>query len=238
MGALEDINEMRSRGVSDEEITKNLQEKGTSPKEINDAFSNSQIQTAVSNENLDTPTYDELQSQNFQAPSPKNYTPKTQELSNEESYYPQNQEQEFYQGAPTQEDFGSYQAQGFDTDTIIEISEQVFLEKIQKIQKQVEELSEFKVLSESRIESLLERTKKMESLMDRLQIAILGKIDSYGDNLEGIKKEMSMMQDSFGKIIPKVMERVKNSKSIPKIPIKKSSGDETLSKLKKISKKK
>ena len=38
--------------------------------------------------------------------------------------------------------------------------------------------------------------------MDKLQLAILNKIGSYGKTLESIKKEMSMMQDSFGKALP------------------------------------
>jgi len=240
MGVLEDIMQMKNEGLSDNEIMKDLQEKGISPRAINDAFNQMQIKDAVSEESSDLVDND-YKKQEFLPQGPG----KTQEISDEESYYPQ--DQEYYQGAPQQEEFESYQNQGFDTDTIIEVSEQVFMEKIQKIQKQVEEISEFKTLSEARIENLQERTKKIESLMDRLQIAILEKIASYGDNLEGIKKEMSMMQDSFGKMIPRyekeeqVFESPKKEQEISKAKKqskKKSSKDDTFSKLRRISKKK
>jgi len=48
---------------------------------------------------------------------------------------------------------------------------------------------------------LSERLKKIETTMDKLQIAILEKVGSYGQNLDGIRKEMSMMQDSFSKMV-------------------------------------
>jgi hypothetical protein len=51
------------------------------------------------------------------------------------------------------------------------------------------------------MENISDRLKKIETIIDKLQIAILEKVGSYGKNLEGIKKEMSMMQDSFSKMI-------------------------------------
>jgi hypothetical protein len=36
-----------------------------------------------------------------------------------------------------------------------------------------------------------------------LQLAILDKVGSYGDNLEQIKKEMSIVEDSLRKVIDK-----------------------------------
>ena len=42
--------------------------------------------------------------------------------------------------------------------------------------------------------------KRIESIIDKLQSSILEKVGSYGSNLDSIKKEMSMMQDSFGRI--------------------------------------
>jgi len=49
------------------------------------------------------------------------------------------------------------------------------------------------------MEHLNERLKRIETIIDRLQASILEKIGSYGSNLDSIKKEMSMMQDSFSK---------------------------------------
>ena len=43
MGVLEQITQMKNQGIPDQEIVSNLQEQGVSPREINDALSQSQI---------------------------------------------------------------------------------------------------------------------------------------------------------------------------------------------------
>ena len=198
MTILEQVSEMKNQGISEEEIIKKLQDLGASPKAINDALDQEKIKKAVSNEE--------------EYGMPSSQTPKmqrsvnNQEIPNDQMYYPQ-QEEEY-----SPQDYSQYQenstyTQGFDTNTIIEISEQVFSEKIQKIQKLVDECSEFKTLTETKIENISLRVKRIESISDKLQTAILEKIGSYGSNLESIKKEMSMMQDSFGKMINPLAER-------------------------------
>lgn len=197
MTILEEITQMKNQGKGDKEIVESLKEKGVSPKEINDALDQADIKSAVSKEpqggvqeqNVYNPqapsqeyeqTYDPNQPQEQETPPPQN-----QETYQQEGYYPQ-------EGAE------SY-SQGIDTDTIMEISEHVFIEKIKDIQKQVEMMNEFKNLNQSKVENIDERLKRIETTIDKLQSAILEKIGEYGNNLESIKKEMSMMQDSFGK---------------------------------------
>jgi len=234
MGVLEEITQMKSQGMPDEEIVKKLQDQGVAPKAINDAFNQAQIKKAISNEGGGSEESQEFEG--FPAGQPQGqegvYTPKAQEISETGMYSPQPQEQqeEYYQGSP-QGDVYEYPQTGVDTNTVIEISEQVFFEKIQKIQKQIEEFSEFKTLTESRVENLSERIKKIESIIDNLQVKILEKIGGYGSNLESIKKEMSMMQNSFGKIAENVAENTKKAQKTTK-------KDETFSNLKKISRKK
>jgi uncharacterized phage infection (PIP) family protein YhgE len=146
------------------------------------------------------------------APSqPPEYTP--QEYSPQQAPYPQqvenNNYQQQYAAAPqdyyppqySNQNYNEYSSAQTSTDTIIEIADQIFSEKIKKIQKQVEDDSEINTLLQSKVENISERLKKIENLIDKLQLAILEKVGSYGQNLEGIKKEMSMMQDSFSKMI-------------------------------------
>ncbi|MBM3228299.1 hypothetical protein FJZ20_00200 [Candidatus Pacearchaeota archaeon] len=94
----------------------------------------------------------------------------------------------------------SYSSAG-DIDTIIEVAERVFFEKIKPIQKQLEGLNELKALTQTKVDSISDRLRKIESSIDRLQAEILEKVGSYGGGLDSIKKEMGMMQDSFGKIV-------------------------------------
>jgi hypothetical protein len=245
MGILEQVTTLKNQGLSEEEIISQMQEKGMSPKMINDALNQSKIKSAISpGEDLEASQIgrDSLMreeenrmrniEQGLAPPSPTGrqpmYSPKTKEVSEKEMYAPPQQEfytpqpqQEIYTPSPGQEYYAPqpqqeyYPQEGYeyapaetsDTDTLIEISEQVFSEKIKKLQKQVDEMSEFKNLAQTKIDHLAERLKKIETSLDRLQAAILEKVGSYGSGLDSIKKEMAMMQGSFGKMVNKIADK-------------------------------
>ncbi len=206
MGALEEINQLRGQGMPDEIIIRRLKEDGFSPRDINDGFNQAQIKKAISDE-PQPPVNEEAQ---------QAYAPQEGSETQGDVYYPQPQADYTpqYAGQGGQEEY--YSGGGFDTSTIIEISEQVFSEKIQKIQNGIDELSEFKKISESRLEHLNERLRKIEMMIDNLQLSILQKVGSYGGNLDNIKKEMGMMQDSFRKMVAPVAERYAERKYKPK----------------------
>lgn len=213
MGILEQVMQMQKEGASEEQIISNLREQGISPKEINDALGQSQIKGAISNSEGMEKSLMPSQEAQAQIPVPTSingkpkggfYTPKTHEAPQEEYYQEPSQEQypqNFYQ--PEEAAQYNYAASDFSADTIIEVSEQVFSEKIKKFQKQFSELKEFKILTESKLDNAVERLKKVENTIDKLQMAILDKIGSYGHNLESIKKEMSMIEDSFSQVVSK-----------------------------------
>ena len=189
MGVLDQVTELRNQGMGDDEIIQTLQEKGIPPKLINDALNNEQIKKAVSDE--------------YQPPTPSEQTeeqPAPQENHQDQVYSPQAPQQQEYYSPQDYQQPGYEQQQGFDSSTIIEIAEQVFAERMQKTQRQIDQMMEFRSITEGKMESISERLKRIEMTMDKLQIAILEKVGSYGSNLESIKKEMSMMQDTFGKV--------------------------------------
>jgi len=196
MGALEEFTQMREQGIPDSEIINSLR-KRFSPKEINDAISQAQIKNAVSKEDNEfaPPTPDENYQQNepriIEADYPQQdlYSPQPQQ-----EYAPQEQSNSYNDYAPSS-----------GTDTMIEVAEQVYFQKIQKLQKQVDALTEFKTLAGTKIEIISDRLKRIESTIDEMQTAILEKVGSYGGTLQSIKKEMSMMQDSFSKVVDKAI---------------------------------
>ncbi len=203
MGILEDITQMKGQGISDQEIIQNLQNQGISPQAINDAMSQAEIKNAVGNEEQ----YQE------QGQYGGEYAPQDQGGYDQggQEYYPQDQ------GGYDQ----GYDTGGMDTSKMIEIAEQVFSEKIGKIQSQVRELSEFKTLMESKVEHLTDRTKRVETIMDKTQMAILDKVGSYGKNLSNVKKELDMVQDSFGKMVPHLAAKAQHHQAAKKTPVKK-----------------
>ncbi|MCK5044000.1 hypothetical protein KAR52_03305 [Candidatus Pacearchaeota archaeon] len=207
MGILEKITQMKKQGVGDEEIVGTLQQGGISPKEINEALSQSQIKSAVGGPQKTEEMESSIMEQTPPSPQPtqEGYAPKTQEISEQEMYAPQSEyaQQEYY----PEEGYEDYSQEGTNTDTMIEIAEQVFSEKMKKITKQLADLNEFKTLAQVKIENSVERLKRIETIIDKLQISIIEKVGSYGQNLNSIKKEMSMMQDSFGKVVNQAVRK-------------------------------
>mgnify|MGYP001615734337 CR=1 FL=1 len=190
MGALEQVTQMRRENKSDEEIISALRNQGISPRDINDALNHAQIKSAVS----------DIMGEDMQAPSPNG-----EEQYENQNYgsYPQNaQQNQVYTPQPQQ----AYYPQQNNTDTIVEVASQVFEEKISDVVKKVDSTEEFKTLTKAKLEHMDERLKRVEAIIDRLQSAILEKIGAYGSNIESIKKEMSMMQDSFGKALGSVVD--------------------------------
>lgn len=205
MSVLEQVSQMKSQGLQESEIITQLRDQGASPRQINDALNQSKIKEAVGGEAPQAPmpmpeeqTSEATHVPQTQEEGQQNYTPQPQE-----PYAPQSQEeyippQEIYQ----QQDYAYPQQEGYGTDTIIDVAEQVFAEKIKKIEKQINTLRETQNILATQVEHSTEKLKRIDSMLDKLQIAILEKIGSYGNNLETIKKEMTMIENSFTKIIP------------------------------------
>lgn len=221
MGVLEQVTTMKSQGKSDSEIIKDLQEQGIPPKMIQEAMDQAQIKDIVTKKEMDDMQQSIMnRQQSNQQETYEEYVPEPQAMQQAPApmpeYYNQgqyaSQDQYAYQPEYTQ-DYPQDQQQYYgytgttDTGTLIEIAEQVFSDKIKKIEKQVESLNEFKVLTETRLNTTEERLKRIEAMIDKLQISILEKIGSYGQNLDSIKKEMSMMQDSFAKVVNPVLDK-------------------------------
>jgi len=171
------------------------------------------------------PKYQNFYSPNPQYPQYEEYqnSPDQQTYSQEENFdetqnipYPQ-EEQNYYNNEGYEqpqdyplETYPSYQNdnlnrdnQNVNTDNIIEIANQIFSEKVKKIQNENDSfLNELNILK-SKVTLMDERLRKIESIIEKLQLTILEKVGSYGQNLESIKKEMNLMQNSFSKFISK-----------------------------------
>ncbi len=230
MGALEKVKALKRQGLPDQEITNQLQQQGVSPGEIADALSQAKIRNAIvesgeAEESIPQaePSYDQVGGENPYTPA--NQTPAAG-YAPEASYAPEAAYAPQTPGAPQEEYYsqqGEYEgyapSMNTDTDTMIEIAGQVFSEKMQKIQKQIEDMTEFRTIAQTNLLNLSERLKRMETMIDKLQISILDKVGSYGKSLATTKKEIAMVQDSFKKVINPVVNR--NSQIIRKAPTKK-----------------
>ncbi|MBS3084361.1 hypothetical protein J4411_00415 [Candidatus Pacearchaeota archaeon] len=220
------ILDLKRQGTPDYEIEMRLRNEGVSPMEINDAMNQSKIKEAVSGEGNyskkgmvpsimggseeeekrqeepeeeDTYTPSPAPSQNqtysdysAQEPGQSPYPPYYSDSSSEEEYYEETPSEENYENNP--------QNYPMNSETIIEVAEQVFFEKVKKIEEDLKKLKEFMTVSAPAIEDIDERLKRIEKNFDKMQIAILDRVGSFGKNIDSLKKEVEMVEDSFEKL--------------------------------------
>jgi len=88
MGILDDINNMKNQGMDEKEISNKLQEKGVSPKSIQEAFNQMKIKKAVSAESSGEEGMEPSIMKNSPRYEPSQavplYTPKTKEIEHQE----------------------------------------------------------------------------------------------------------------------------------------------------------
>ena len=211
--SLERAMQMKREGKSEPEIISALRQEGMNPMEISDTMNQLKIKQAVAQDSeMDGMTPSIMQNEEAPTESQEQYS------SNENTYSPQSPPA--YSPSPQPTFTPNYGAQdGYDsqyeygaqdgyapadysnsTDTIIEISEQVFAEKIKKIASEMRDFKEFKTIFETKVNDIDERLKRMEKNFDKMQLSILDKVGEYGKGLDYLKKELRMVEDSFEKM--------------------------------------
>ncbi len=204
MGILDQVIQMKTQGMSEEQIASSLVSQGISPRQVIDAINQSKIKNAV-NKEMEEGMQPSIVNQGENVP--------IQQL--EQNYSQQNYSDPYAQGGynypPQGQEIypqGGYDPNsGGDSNLMIELAEQVFSEKAKGIQKQLDELNELKTLMQVKLDSLESSVKRIESIIDKLQMSVLDKVGSYGQNLESIKKEMNMMQETFAKTLPSLAKK-------------------------------
>src|SRR3989344_146759 len=200
MTILDEIEKMQQKGMTEEEIQQKLIEQGLTPLQVNQTLEQARIKFLVSRNEQEIPTGQEFVSEEMQPSITE--TPETSEEQIPTQEQPSQEPQYIY---PTPQayypEYQPYQAE-LPTDMATEIAESIVEEKISKLKKEIGNISELKTTTERKIENIGSRLQRIEEIIDRLQATILGKIGSYGQSLGDIKKEMSLMQESFSKALP------------------------------------
>jgi len=225
MPLIQKVDEMKKKGLKDEEISQRLREEDIPPREIDEAMDQSIIKSAVFEDipNLEVQGPEEVNAEEAEKANPfAEYetempsAPKSNFNLPEEQYSPAQMQQPEMQQAQEQQ-YPEYEyappAQS-DSGLIAEIADQIITEKTEEIQKQLVGILQFKIESQAKISGIEERLKRIESIIDQLQISILKKIGGYGKNVLDLKKEMQATQDSFSKILNPLAEHIKELKKI------------------------
>jgi len=200
------VKEMEQQGLSEAEIAQSLEEQGFSPLEINQSLDQAKIKSAVNNESVDALTTSEMQPSLVETDETTEQMPIEQPQEETPQYiYPTPN----YPQSPTYQEYQPYSS----AETVTEIAESLIEEKLNKLRKDFLALQQFKEISETRIKSIDDRLRRIEDTIERLQATIIGKIGNYGQNLQEIKQEMGMMQESFSKALNPLIDRAREKES-------------------------
>ena len=164
------------------------------------------------------PTAQEIPSQPNMAPQtpPPEIYPAQPPIS--EYQPPAPAQDNYYQETPqaySQQDYYAPQA-GMDTDTISEIAEQVTIEKLNEYKNKIGDIASFKNTIQNKVEDIDDRLKRIESTIDKLQQAIVGKIGEFGESNAMIHKDLDNLHGTVAKLMNPLIDNYNELKKISK----------------------
>lgn len=217
MGIIEDIKRMQAEGRSEQEIASQLQGRGYAQQEVYEALAQAKIKNAVSGTGENTAGSEEhampsaggaMQPSMLQSGATDE--PPSPELNAQAEYAPapypsQAPYAQPYTAAPPGQQGYGYQEQpyypGPSTDAITEMVEQIIVERTNVLHQEITKGQETRQLIETKIEYIDDRLKKIERIIDRLQLSVLQKVGEYVGNVEDLKTELVETQKSFKSLL-------------------------------------
>ncbi|MBI5803725.1 hypothetical protein HY450_00610 [Candidatus Pacearchaeota archaeon] len=141
-----------------------------------------------------------------------------QQPQQQDQYSSNNQSQDYYAyGNYGYPQYQPYQ-EAVSSDLMNEVAEQVVEEKMALIRDSLEKSVDFRTVAEARIENLNERLRRIEQIIDRLQISVLQKVGDYVNDVGDIKRELEETQKSFKTLLPSVGVHRKHEQKRKHVP--------------------
>ncbi len=112
-----------------------------------------------------------------------------------------------YEQQPEPGQYQQYQ-EAMSSDLISEIAEQVVSEKLSVLQDRFERVLDFKNVVETRVASIDERLRRIEQIIDRLQLSLLQRVGDYMMHVDDLRQEVVETQKSFRALLPRSGHRV------------------------------
>jgi hypothetical protein len=227
MSVIDDVRQMKASGQNDQAIANSLRQQGIPEREISEAISQADIKAAVSSQDNSFQGSGNQQNEQLGDSGmyePPAYLGEGQQASGayegmEPSMTSGEQKIGGYQdyGGATQDygdasggygevgggyggggypEYQQYQ-EGMSSDVITEIAEQVVGEKMAQMRDSLERTLDFRTVAEAKIEGLNERLRRIEKIIDTLQLSILEKVGEYLGDVKNLKKELLETQKSF-----------------------------------------
>ncbi|OIO65714.1 hypothetical protein COY28_00365 [Candidatus Woesearchaeota archaeon CG_4_10_14_0_2_um_filter_57_5] len=186
------VMQMRSQGVSPNQIIHNLQQQGFSPQDVFDAMNQADMQSGVSGQYGD----------DFSPQGIENPMPQSPPASPPMQGPPQSQ------GMGTMMGQGMSQDPGFSGTHIEELVEAVIEEKWNELVKNINKIIEWKSKVDQKLAQLEQEMNDLKSEFTDLHKAILGKISEYDQNITNVGTEIKAMEKVFQKVLPTFTENI------------------------------
>ena len=229
--ALKTALELSQSGRSDSEVSSEMKEMGFSAREINEAINEANIKKSITEKpisgtsemsEMEPSIMEKSSEEEMEVPVPSAQTAykKVKQEKTEQAPYGYQQEaapyspQQYQQVQEPQYYSEQPQQQNVDIELVEEISEEIVNEKFTELNAKIGDIPAFKQSVEKRIDDVEDRLKRIEANLDKIQIALLGKIREYGDNVKTLSSEIQTVENSFSKIIDPLISNVKELNSI------------------------
>ncbi len=207
---ISEVLDLIKKGLSNEEITKQLEAKGFNLQQISDAINQAKIKEGVEG-NMPEQNMQEQQAQQQSAeqeiPLPQG-TPEGQNqvqgVTEVQGGMPM-QQQDQYQPAPQQ----AYPQQGQSYGDMQALVEQIIEEKWQAMMKDVGDIRVFKSRVGDDMESVKQELMRTQKRLEDLQVAVMGKVKDYNDGVVKIGSDMKALEQVFTKIMEPLTLNVK-----------------------------
>ncbi len=232
MALLEKIMFLKQQGNSDAQIVDMLMEEGITPREINEAISQSQIKSAVATDSyaqepglqpsIMNPSESQMIAQQEAETQENIYAQEQMPVQQEAQAYPSYPGAGYDQYAYPQqaEQTGEgYYTPPMDLETIHDIAKQEVEESMRKIKDELSSFSKFKTEIKFEMQDIESRLVKIEAVIQEVQSSIIRKMGDYGAAISGISKEIRATQESFSKVLNPLMDK---RREIPSSPQSKS----------------
>ena len=168
------VAQMQQQGMSDGDIINALKNEGVSLKDISDSLAQAKIKMAVSQEEQ-YPANPSQQEQQYSQQGQQQYAPEQQ-----------------YQ-YPEQNQMG--------IETMTEIVDRIIAEKLKEINQKIKPVVDFKNKAEEDMTDIKERLKRIESTMDSLQKAVIGKVGEFGQSTSMIHQDLENLHGTVSKLM-------------------------------------
>lgn len=198
MGTIEEIQRMQEQGVSEAEIEKSLVAQGISEAEARDALAQSKIKEAVINPTMG------LSSDSSQQEMQPSMLAQDRGGASGSPSQPSISQSAYGAQEPPEYQYPAYEPYtgNISSDVVNEIAEQIIVEKLSPLKEKIERALDFKNIIDTKVDYIDDRLKRLERVIDRLQLSILQKVGDYLTNVEDIKTELQETQKTFKSLLP------------------------------------